>query len=164
MKERKGWTRGRSCRMLLDNGWPPSFVLSELSCREAAFAIKYTLGSGWHFPIHLCLFLSSISHPLSQLIKLSFTLLPFHFLESESMHYGLNSAIFPQMHLEALGSVTVGAMLFRRRYNLELSVPKHSSSLHPEVLLRHSLSFCSFPFYKNANLPSFSSLTRVEGG
>ena len=46
--------------------------------------------------------------------ELSLTLLSFHFLESESLHYGRHSAIFPQMHLEAIGSLTVGVMLFRR--------------------------------------------------
>lgn len=86
--------------------------------------------------------------PLFLLRELSLTSLSLHFLESESMHYQLNSAIFPQIHLEAKGSLTVGVMLFRRCYILwavcakaPLPIPPRGSRGCP----RHSFSLC-FPF------------------
>ena len=89
--------------------------------------------------------------PLFILRELSLTSLSLHFLESESMHYQLNSAIFPQIHLEAIGCLTVGVMLFRRCYILwavcakaPLPIPPRGSRGCP----RHSFSFCSpFLFY-----------------
>lgn len=75
--ETKGWVGSQRCRMLLDNGQPRSFVPSELRLLQSGCTCN-SLGKtpkpskahqapGWHFPIHSCLFLSSISHHYSHL-------------------------------------------------------------------------------------------------
>lgn len=122
MTERKGWTHSQNCRTLLDNGQPLSFCRVEVTGMSLYLqflwkdptARKYLIGSGWHFPMHLYLFLSSISHHYSNLQYFLLHCYYSIFFKSESVHYELNSAIFPQIHLEVIGSLTVRAMLFRK--------------------------------------------------
>ena len=168
MKDREGWTGSQAAGCLFTRG-----CLHPLSCPEfweleqgCAATIPWERPcSSWVCDRIWVAFSNSLGFvlfltftPLFLLRELSLTSLSLHFLESESVHYGLHSAIFPQIHLEAIGSLTVGVMLFRRYYILwavcakaPLPIPARGSGVGVgggERGPRHSRSFCSpFLFY-----------------
>lgn len=161
MKDRKGWACGQSRRMPLDNGQPPSFVLSSSGCwNEAAPAISLErpcsdeihTGSGWHFPVHLDLFPFSISHHYSNLQSFLLHCCFSIFLRKVNLCIVDSILPFPPGALRSTRLPDSRAMLFRKCSILvSLPLPRHPSHSPRRVSCgpRRPLSFCSsFLFIK----------------